>query len=284
MSLVNVIEDLKSQLEEEKKKEEETIQQEEVKEDPAEQPEQKEPEAPKEEEKKVEASEEKLDNSAYARMRREKAAAEKRALELESRLNKLEESFNRAPQPVEAPTPVQEDIRADTRLSAEIVESHQLQQAEKEFKVLEERFRQDNQNYDAVASEYASALAQSIKLQNPRLTPTEIAERTKRTILVKAADYLTRGFDPIQELYHDAVDLGFTGKKRAAEVSVEEPKELRPDMKKVAANRERSSGMVAASGHSEGALTPFSAAGMTNAEWKRLPKSEKMKIFEQLRK
>lgn len=286
MGLQSTIEDLRSQLEEEKKKEQELkedIVEETNEEVEAEDEEVKEENIPAEtakvEEKKeeVKAEEEKLDNSAYARMRREKAAAERRAQELEARLQALESS--KAQEPA---IDHEEHIRkeADPVLT-EIVQSHRQIQAEKEFKALEDRFRQENPNYDAVAQEYALALAQSIKLQNPRLTSFEIAERTKNTILLKAADYLNKGFDPIQELYHDARDLGFTGKKESV---AQEEKQLKPDLKKVAANKSRSSGMVGANGSSEGVLTPSAAVNMTVAEWNRLPKAEKAKVFQQLSK
>lgn len=283
MGLQNTIEELKVQLEEEKKKEqeiqedipaaeEEVVEQEQVQEE--------EPVLEKVEEKKeeVKVEEEKLDNSAYARMRREKAAAEKRAQELEARLQALESAKVQ-----DSPAQMQEEVRAfePDPVLTEIVQTHRQIQAEKEFKALEDRFRQDNPNYDAVASEYALALAQSIKLQNPRLTSAEIAERTKNTILLKAADYLNRGFDPIQELYHDARDLGFTGRR---EEQAKPEKELKPDLKKVAANKSRSSGMAAASGTSEGTLTPSAAINMTVAEWAKVPHSEKVKVFGQLAK
>ena len=68
-----------------------------------------EPVLEKVEEKKeeVKVEEEKLDNSAYARMRREKAAAEKRAQELEARLQALESAKVQ-----DSPAQMQEEVRA----------------------------------------------------------------------------------------------------------------------------------------------------------------------------
>ena len=105
----------------------------------------------------------------------------------------------------------------------------------------------------------------------------QIAEKTKDTILTKAAHYVRDGFNPIEELYHEAKELGCTGKSYAKEESKEE--EIKPDLKKVAENRKRSTGMTSSGGKSEGQMTKLAAAELSVAEWKRLPPSEKARLL-----
>lgn len=274
MSLSDTIKELKDQIEEEKKKEEDVIDEQEEVEEPADAPaEEEKPEEPKSEEVKEEAKEEeKPDSAAFQRLRREAAAAKKRAEEAEAKLiasqdkPKEREQINEEPS---APEVVPE--------IAEIVEDHRMKRAEREFQALEANFKANTPEYDAVAAEYAMAIAQSIRIQHPRLSPMDIAEKTKKTILIKAANFMRDGFDPIEELFHEAKDLGFTGK--SAQKKEEPEEEVKPDMKKVAANRARSTGMTAASGRSEGLMTKKAAADLTVAEWKRLPKAEKARLL-----
>ncbi len=235
-------------------------------------------EAPKEEEPKVEEEpakeepkEEKLDDSGYARLRREAAAAKKLANDEAARREAAEAKLAA----IEAPEAVEQTF--DDPELEEIRQERRNKRAEREFEALEAKYRRVNPDYDAVAAEYALALAQSIKTQHPRLSNSEIIDKTKETILIKARDDYRAGFDPAEELYHDAKELGITGKK--AEPKVEIVEELKPDMEKLAANRKKSAGMAAASGKSEGIMTKQAAADLTVAEWAKLPATEKRRLL-----
>ena len=161
--------------------------------------------AEKKEEEKVAApekkEEEKLDDAGYARLRREKAAAEKKARELEEMLAAK----------AAAPEAEEQEAHQENPLLNNMLQEYQINLAAKEFMSLEDKFKQKEPNYDAVATEYASALAQSIRIQNPRLSSLEVAERTKKAILEKAGEYVRKGFDPVEEMYHEARELGFDG-------------------------------------------------------------------------
>lgn len=271
-------ESLQAENEEGKEQEESIVEQEE---EPAvEEPAKEEAEAPKEEEKpEAPAKEEKPvaeeapDKAAFQKLRRENAAARKRMAELETQLAQKEQA------------PAEEVIAAEAAPISpeleEIVQKHRFNRAEEEFKSMERRYAATNPEYEAVSAEYAMALAQSIRLDNPHLSPAEIAERTKEKILKKAANFLKDGFDPIEELYHTAKELGFTGKsfQRAAETEVQAKEEPKPDMKKLAQNRARSTGMGATTGRSEGMLTKEAAANMPIGEWSRLPKETKQRLL-----
>jgi hypothetical protein len=264
MSLEDTIRELKSQLAESEKPEEEE------KPEEVAAPEVKAEEAPAEPEKPAEpvvVKEETLDDAGYARLRREKRAAEKRAEELEA---KLAERAT-APEVVEEPS-IHEALLP-------IIERDREERAFSEFQTLEDRFRASNPNYDDVAAQYASTLATAIKVQNPRLTQNQVVEQVKKEILKKAGTYLNAGFDPIEEMYHDAIELGF--KPRAKEVAKEEPKEevVKPDMAQLAKNRARSAGMVDTSGKEEGLLTKQAALSMSVGEYAKLPASERKRLL-----
>ncbi len=270
MSLTDTIKELKEQISEEEKKDIDAVEEEEVIE-------------VKEEEKKEEAKEEikeekpeeeeKLDNNGYRKLRREAAAAKKLADDRETEIAELKARLS---------APKEED-KEETNLAVdpeiqEVVRDHRMLRAEREFQTLEAKFRSSTPEYDAVSNEYALALAQSIKIQNPRLSAVEIAEKTKKTILFKASEWVQQGFDPIEELFHEAKDLGFTGKSMKKEEAKEE-EEIKPDMKKVSENRKKSTGMTSSNGKSEGQVTKQAASEYSVQEWKKLPASEKRRLM-----
>lgn len=275
MSLEESIKELKDQIEEKKKEEAE----EETAEEVAEEQEQEEKKEEKSEEKKEEETEkkdekeeeEKPDAAAFQRMRREKAAAEKKAQEAEAKRLEAETKLAEKKEEKEEKPEIIPELE-------EMFYDHRKAKAEREFQNLEAKFKQSNPDYDAVASEYTMALAQSIKIQNPRMSNMEIAEKTKETILLKAAKYLNEGYDAVEELYHEAKELGFTGKSSKQDEGKEE-KEIKPDMKKVAENRKRSTGMASSTGESKGMLTQQAASELTIAEFAKLPQEEKQRIL-----
>lgn len=296
MSLEETIKELKEQIEEEEKKEgleaeqEETV---EAKEEPEEKaPEQEdkaeekkdaEPAETKKEELKIEEEkkEEKPDNAAFARMRREAAAAKKKAEEAEERRIAAETKLAALQNPVEEEAIEARQPEVSPEI-AQLLEDHRYGRAEKEFKNLESKFMASMPDYESVSAEYAMGMAQAIRIQNPRLSAQEIADKTKKEILLKAASFAKEGYDPIEELYHEAKDLGFTGKSMKREEPKEEQvkeEEVKPDMKKVAANRQRSTNMSGTHGKSTNMMTKAAAAELTVAEWQALPKDEKRRLL-----
>lgn len=279
MSLEQTIKELKDQIAEEDKEAVEEQQEEAT-----------DPEKPEEEAKTDDTSEEKAeekpeaeakeeekepeDNAAWRKLRREAAAHKKLAEERERENAELRAKLETPKEDTTESAPAAPVITPELE---EIIISHRMERAEAEFKAMEDKFRSSAPEYDAVASEYTRALAQSIKVQNPRLSNEQIVQRTKETILYKAAHYIENGFDPIEEMYHEAKELGFTGKTR--EEPKEERREVKPDMKKVAANREKSSGMAAAGGKSEGQITKQAAADFTAEQWMKLPADEKRRLM-----
>lgn len=294
MGLQSTLKELEEQLaaaeaEEAKANEEVAVEEEAPKDEPEEEiveEEAKEPEAPEEEEKKVETKdEEPADNAAWAKMRREAAAAKRKAEEAEAKRIELELKLAE----VQARLQPQEEVAEAPRAAAvppeveEIIQTHRMVKAEQEFKALEDDFRKSNPGYDAVAAEYAMALAQSIKIQNRHLSQDQVVAETKKAILMKASNYINNGYDPIEELYHEARELGFTGRRVGAAPEPKEERALSPDLKKVAANRERSSGMAGASGKTGQNLTPQVALSLTVQEFAKLSPDQQAQLAHQLR-
>ena len=122
---------------------------------------------------------------------------------------------------------------------------------------------------------------QSIRLQNPRKSDIELNEMTKNAIIMQAADLARQGYEnPVEELFHTAKELGYTGKSLQKEEAPQKEEKLTPDLKKVADNRKRSTGMTANNGRSEGLMTlSHAATQLTAAEWGRLPKAEKARLM-----
>jgi len=89
---------------------------------------------------------------------------------------------------------------------------------------------------------------------------------------------MQKGLDPIEEMYHEAKELGYSAPPKAVEQ--EEKKEIKPDLDKIAANRARNAGTAAAKGTgTSGQLTGSTAATLTAKEWAALPKAEKDRIL-----
>ena len=146
---------------------------------------------------------------------------------------------------------------------------------------MEAKTKQANPDYNAVASEYAQAMFQSIRIQNPHKSDIELSDMTKRAILLKASEYARQGYEnPVEEMYHVAKMLGYTGKsfQKAPEKEAVEEK-ITPDYSKVAENRKRSAGMAATNGRSQAQLTQQSAVDMTVEEYAKLSTAEKRRLM-----
>lgn len=277
---------LQDQLEEDRKKLAEMLESE-TKEDEEEEIEETEEEEPEPEEESVEkepekepekpVEEPKLDASGYARLRREAAASKKLAEEERTARQALAEENERLKSGQYEPVEQSQEVALPPVLQKLIQREH-TNEAISEFKNYEADFRGTVENYDSVADQYQTALAQSIKIQNPRMSRQDVDAQAQHIIMVKASEYLKSGLNPIEELYHDAIEAGYTGKQPEI---VEKVKEIKPDLDRVAANRKRNSGFAAASGQGSGGQITLkhAATQYTNAEWMALEPSEKLRIM-----
>lgn len=259
-------------------------------------------EEPKVEEPKTE---EVLDNSAYARMRREKAAEKKRADELAQQLADMQAqiaSLTQAHRPVNTNTAVDSDPEPDrannyeawlewdlrqtkkvatetaTQLKQRLEEESRQklhQQAIREFNNFEDKFKVTVTDYDAVAGHLVNTIAASIKNLNPNKPDNAIVEETHNRLLMMAGQFAKDGLDPAEELYHLAKER-YGYKPAPVEEKVEEPA---PDLNKVAANRARSANVAAVSTNMGAApITLKTAADMTVGEYMKLSVEEKRKL------
>lgn len=277
--LLDEIKRLKEEIAKEKVVEEKA---EEIKEEVKEEaPEEKEEKKPKpeikeditevKEERKVES-----EDVGAARLRRELAAERRRAQELEKEIAESKK-------PKE--TMEIDEEEAPIRLSPEVqevVQEHRRRSAEEEFLSFESHAKKVHTDAGAVLNEYAVAMYQSLKIQNPKKSDVELNKMTKNAILMQAGEYARAGHEnPVEEMYHTAKELGYTGNSFQKAETKPEPKEeeLKPDLKKVAENRKRSTGMTANNGLSEGLMTLTAATDLTAAEWAKLPKAEKQRLL-----
>jgi hypothetical protein len=278
MSLTKVMEDLKEQIAEAEKNETENPPETDDDGNPVEEAEEEEAvEEPKEpepkEEKKEEAEE--PDSGAFARLRREAAASKKKAEELaeeNARLKARPETQTESPA-----KPVAEQSVELPPVLTKIIEREQMNEAGREFNQLEDNFRQKTPDYDDISNAYKAGLYQSIRIQHPKLTHEQLLEETNRTLLVKAGTLMNEGYDPIEEMYHEAKNLGF--KPLPKEEQQEEPAP-KVNLAKLAANRSRNAGTAGAKGNgAQPNLTRKAASELTTAEWARLPKEEKKRLL-----
>jgi hypothetical protein len=216
-------------------------------------------------------AEEKLDDAGYARLRRENAALKRKNDELEAAKAK--------------PEPIIEEQEAIEQPSlppelADIIQDKRVQDATKAFKGFEDEARKSLPEYDGIAEAYHLELFKATRLENPRKSLQEIADITHKKMLIKARDYLNAGFEnPVEELYHEAVELGIKPLPKEIE-EVEAPARLKPDMKKVAENRARNAGTAGAKGRGGVALmTREIAADLPVSEWRKLPLEERQRLM-----
>lgn len=203
--------------------------------------------------------EEKPDNAAFAKMRRELKEKEQRLAEMEKQLT--------MPKPeAQAETDVDEYLRM-------AAEREMYNAARRSFIGFEDQVKGVVEDYDAVASQYAQAVTQSILIQNPRLNTTQAWEQAERYLLERAGQYLQQGKNPAFEIYKDAVKLGFKAQPVAEQEPVKE-KPAAPDLDKIAANKKRSSSMVAVKGGAKPTKTLESLINAPLSELSKLSREE----------
>lgn len=300
MGLKEVAEDLKKQIEESEKEETEAVVVETEK--PA-ATEKKEPEKAAEEAKAEKT------NSDFARERRDRLseqqrlradleAANARIAEL-SKANEPDKAIDSEPDKNEDPLgwsdwrARQSDKKAEAaeemaRKANERVEYREKQerakeiihQANNEMVAFEDKIKTIAPDYDDVKKFYVNMLAFSVKNLNPNISNEALASEVNNRILIRANQYLNAGHEnPVKAIYDEAKAMGY--KPSAKEEKQEEVK--KPDLERVAKNRERNAGMAAASGSGgSGEITKrYAATEMTSQEWARLPANKREEIMRQ---
>lgn len=209
---------------------------------------------------------EKLDNAAYARLRREKEAAERKLRELEEAKAK----------PVEENADTDQEISEQDYYLQSIIEEKKLNDARQHLATLESQYREVNPDYDDVITQYAQAVASAYRVNNPRVSQADLARDVERSFIERAAEYYRRGLDPAEELYQDAVSLGFKKREPEKEEVKETPR--KPDLDVIAKNKQKSAGMAGASRGAGAVSTPNSVASMPLSEFAKIPASELARI------
>ena len=256
-----------------------------------------EPEAPQEEPK---AEEKPLEGKDYARMRRERREARKAELEEQERqrqvaIQPIQETQERVsvqedndPMPDkvtqyplylewetrQAQKKAQKAIDMVEKIQKKEEEDARINAAVEHFVSIENDFKRIEPKYDEAAEFYTKQLAVGLKALHPTDSREQLAERLKMAVLKKAALYYSQGRNPAEELFEEAVMLGFN----PDDVEEAPAKEVKPSMDKLARNRERNAGMNA-SGSPSRRPTMSVAANMTTGEWMKLSKAEKDAIL-----
>lgn len=232
----------------------------------------KEPEKPAEEPKVEEKKPEEEDAKGAARLRIEAKKERERADKLAEELKEL-----RAAKEKPADASAEEEQPAEI---SEIILDKKYDKATDEFKNFEEEVRATNPEYDAVAAEYAAAIKWKVRLDNPKLKGEALNKATMREILNQAGTYAAKGYEnPVEAMFNEAKELGFTGasaKEADPAKETEEKAKAKPDMKKVAENRAKSSGMAGSGGgDARGQLTKkYAVENFTLADFSKLSDAE----------
>lgn len=139
----------------------------------------------------------------------------------------------------------------------------------------------DNPDYPEAKQYYATMLATSMKMLNPALSGQRLNTAVENAMIQRAGNFLREGHEnPVAAMLDEARTWGF----KPTQARETEEKVTKPDLQRVAANKNRNSGMAGAAGKGGSAeLTPKAAASMTNAEFARLTPSEKQRVYERLR-
>lgn len=239
------------------------------------------------------AEEKEPDARGYARLRREKAEAEKRAREYEERLKALEEKFSQPTQKQPENKDPEPDVKKDpvawlewndrqnkteiTQLKETIQKEQKAKQeaelieaAKSEFTQYEQQFANTVKDYEDVAQFMFKRVAESLQVVNPNMSQAELVNATQRHILQMAANYHAQGLNPAEELYYDAKDkFGFQPKPQ------EKQEPVKRDLSKVAQNRKRNAGTASVSGAgTKPQITKEMAANMSISEFAKLNKAE----------
>lgn len=257
---VEEVQDDKPQEEEPEKKEEAAPEGDEGKEEDA-----GEPETPenKPEEKPAAPPE----NADFARLRREKAASDRRAAAAEAQLKQ---------KPTESAKPANADTEPDQNTDPEAHLRWELRQARNDVKSLtdwrqaeerkqqqitvkdsavkafgnyEQAFSPTVKDYDDVMKFGVQAITQSIRTLQPNLNGPDLGEAVQRQILRMAGQAEMEGHDPAEYLYHQAKSWGY--KPAEAKPEGDKPEEkAKPDFKSIIDSKKKSASSMTPGGKS----------------------------------
>lgn len=233
----------------------------------------------------------------YVRERKDRAALRQRVDELEAKLAeatkpKVETVADPEPDPTDELEHVKwenRQLKKDVKDVADWKEDVQVKAqreqiqigAEKEFMAFEDELVSRHPDYAEARSHFIITQANAIRLENPNITQEQLVKEVKRKALTLAAGYVSAGYDnPAEAMYENIKSLGWKPQPKQ-EAAIEEVKEPpKPDLNKIAANRARNAGTVGGAGQgSGGQMTKLAAAGLTNAEWMKLPTAEKARLL-----
>lgn len=232
---------------------------------------------PKDEAKKeepVKPAEVTPDSASFARLRMEKAAAERRAAAAEARLNQAPTQPQPGPAKAEAATVARAEAEPDPNTDPEghmrwelaqtkgqlkevldwkaeqTHKSHQVslkENAVKAFGNYEDAFKQTVTDYADVMDFGITTLSNSIRTLNPNLKGEALGEAIQRQVLRLAAQAEQQGFDPAEYLYETAKGWGY--KPKAAAPADEPAADIKkPTVKDISQHKKRSASSLTAGG------------------------------------
>lgn len=157
--------------------------------------------------------------------------------------------------------------------------------AKSELFQMENVLKQQLPDYDDVKAHYVKTLAFSFKSLNRNLTDQQLVQAVDAKIYADAIKLYEEGYEnPVHALYDRIKADGYTPSK-----ATEKEEKLKPDLDKVAKNKARNAGTVAAAaGTGSGEVTArFAATEMTTAEVGKLfatmSPQEKKNFYQNLR-
>ena len=178
--------------------------------------------------------EEKLDSSAYARMRMEKAAAQRKADMLEAELKAAKEAKEVKPKAVSEEPDAELDPEAhlrwelaETKKQLKEVADWKEQISQKErnaslregavnaFVSYEDAFSPTVKDYAEVTAFGVEQLATSISRLNPHLTGKALSDTVQKQVLIMAGQAESQGFDPAEYFYNQSKKWGYQPKAEA---------------------------------------------------------------------
>lgn len=296
MSLIEAIEEVDNQIAERdgKVEDKEPVKAEpEAKEEPKAEP----PSAPHEAES-VEPK--KPTDSDFARLRVEKAAAEKREKEALQRLadlsNKTPAPQAQAPAPVTASDPepdkatqyeawlewhsnqLRTQVGALGKTVEEVAEWKQKTLAEKQeaerkdrdiksLQRIEAEFAKDKPDYADVREHLYASIAQSARISNPFVPQDQLSDIVSQQLLWLARRADAQGYNPIEYLYHKSKEWGYQP-KAPEPAKVEEP--AKATLKTIADNKKKSVSSLTAGG--KGSPAPLSRDALKSMKFSDVTK------------
>jgi hypothetical protein len=252
------------------------------------------PVEPKEEVKVEEPVEEQpVDNSAWAKMRRENAKLKKMTDDMHAKMAELESRISQPTNTQPSPEPVDinkdpvkwlEQNQSQTQERIEQLEQERIarsqvdivNQATAQLIEIENKFTAQTPDYPEVAEFLAKEIKKGIKVLNPHISSRELDQQFQMQVLRMAGQYHSQGLNPAEELYYLAKDdFGYKAPQKEVQ---EQP--VKTDLTKVAANRARNAGTAGVTATStSGQLSADAVLNMSMAEFSKLPESEKNRLL-----